>query len=204
VKSPIKELTCCERSTIEEHFLALASADRRLRFGGSLNDDAIRTYVASIDFDRDAVFGVLDDELQLIAAAHLARDDRHVEIGVSVLPEHREQGIGESLLRRSHVHARNWGVGKLFMHCLTENSSMMHLARKNGMDITAASGEADAFLTLAPPNTMTYMSEVFEQRIALADYLLKSHLVGARRVAFSLAAVAALDQSKCAGENRPM
>jgi len=190
VKSPIKELTCCERSTIEEHFLALASADRRLRFGGSLNDDAIRTYVASIDFDRDAVFGVLDDELQLIAAAHLARDDRHVEIGVSVLPEHREQG--------------NWGVGKLFMHCLTENSSMMHLARKNGMDITAASGEADAFLTLAPPNTMTYMSEVFEQRIALADYLLKSHLVGARRVAFSLAAVAALDQSKCAGENRPM
>ena len=203
VKSLVKELSCVDRLTIEEHFLELAGADRRMRFGGGLDDVAVRSYVANIDFDRDAVFGVLDDELQLIAAAHLARDDRHAEIGVSVLPEHREQGIGDSLLRRGYVHARNWGVGKLFMHCLTENSSMMHLARKNGMDIAAASGEADAFLSLAPPNTMTYMSEVFEQRIALADYLLKSHLAWARRVAFTFSAGAALDQSMFAGDNRP-
>lgn len=178
---------------IEDHFLALTSADRRLRFGGCLKDEAVCRYVANIDFERDAVFGVLDDELQLIAAAHLARDDRHAEIGVSVLPAHREQGIGDSLLRRGHLHARNWGVGKLFMHCLTENSSMMHLARKNGMDIAAASGEADAFLTLPPPNTMSYMGEVFEQRIALADYMLKRHLAGARRVAYTLAAAGTLN-----------
>jgi RimJ/RimL family protein N-acetyltransferase len=193
MKTIVKELSCVDREMIEDHFLALASADRRLRFGGSLNDDAVRSYVTNIDFERDAVFGVLDDELQLIAAAHLARDDRHAEIGVSVLPEHREQGIGASLLRRGHVHARNWGVDKLFMQCLTENSSMMHLARKNGMDIAAASGEADAYLTLAPPNTMTYMSEVFEQQLALADSRMKSHLSGARRVAFTLAAACALD-----------
>lgn len=193
MKPLVKELSCVDRQMIEDHFLTLASADRRLRFGGGLNDDAVRSYVANIDFERDAVFGVVDDELQLIAAAHLARDGRHAEIGVSVLPEHREQGIGYSLLRRGYVHARNWGVGKLFMHCLTENASMMHLARKNGMDIAAASGEADAFLTLAPPNAITYMGEVFEQRIALADYLLKSHFAGARRVAFTLAATGALD-----------
>jgi RimJ/RimL family protein N-acetyltransferase len=182
MKSPIKELSSYERSTIEEHFLALTSADRRLRFGGSLNDDAIRNYVANIDFDRDAVFGVLDNDLQIVAAAHLARDDHHAEIGVSVLQEHRDQGIGDSLLQRGHKHARNWGVRKLFMHCLTENSSMMHMARKNGMNIASESGEADAYLKLAPPNTMSYMSEVFEQRIALADYALKSHFAGVRRV----------------------
>jgi GNAT superfamily N-acetyltransferase len=182
MNGPIKELTCCERPTIEEHFLALASADRRLRFGGSLNDDAVRAYVASIDFDRDAVFGVLDENLQIIAAAHLARDAHHAEIGVSVLQEYREQGIGDSLLQRGHKHARNWGVRKLFMHCLAENGSMMHMARKNGMDITTAGREADAYLKLPPPNTMSYMSEAFEQRIALTDYALKSHFAGVRRI----------------------
>lgn len=193
MKAPVKKLSSIDRQSIEVHFLALESADRRLRFGGGLNDDAVRSYVANIDFDCDAVFGVLDDELRLIAAAHLARDDENAEFGVSVLREHREQGIGDSLLRRGHVHARNWGLTKLFMHCMTENSSIMHLARKNGMDITAASGEADAFLTLAPPNTMTFMSEVFEQYIAIADHQLKNHLVGTRRFASKLAEISAVN-----------
>jgi GNAT superfamily N-acetyltransferase len=204
MKTLVKELSCVDRLTIEAHFLALPSADRRLRFGGSLNDDAVRSYVEAIDFDRDAVFGVLDDELQLIAAAHLARDEQHAEIGISVLPEDREQGIGDSLLRRCHLHARNWGIGKLYMHCLTENSSMMHWARKNSMDIVDASGEADAFLALAPPNPVTFMSEVFEQRIALADYMLKSHLYRVRRVAFTLAAASPLDCSWCPGDSQSM
>src|ERR1019366_8218203 len=123
---------------------ALAAEDRRLRFGGSLNDHAIVLYVARIDFDRDAVFGVLDDELRIIGAAHLARGDGHAELGVSVLPGQRGLGIGAALLRRTHAHARNWGEQKLFMHCLTENGAMMHLAKKQGMDIEAAFGEADA------------------------------------------------------------
>lgn len=59
---------------------------------------------------------------------------------------------------------------------------MMQMARKNGMAIATVSGEADAYLKLAPLNTMSYMSEVFEQRIALADYALKSHFAGVRRV----------------------
>jgi hypothetical protein len=41
---------------------------------------------------------------------------------------------------------------------------------------------SDSYLKLASPNTMSYMSEVFEQRIALADYTLKSHFAGVRRV----------------------
>lgn len=193
MKTFVKQLSCVNRQKIEAHFLALASADRRLRFGSGLSDDAVRSYVANIDFERDAVFGVLDHELQLIGAAHLARADGHAEIGVSVLPEHRQQGIGDSLLRRAHVHARNWGVGRLFVHCLTENGSMMRLAKKNSMDITAASGEADAFLTLAKPNTMSCMSEFFEQHIAIADCLLKHNLVGARRAAAKITAAGAPD-----------
>ena len=61
----VRQLSRLERAPLERHFLALGSEDRRLRFGIGVNDFAVRTYVKRIDFESDAVFGVLDDELQL-------------------------------------------------------------------------------------------------------------------------------------------
>ena len=182
----IRELSSFERPALERHFLALASEDRRLRFGVGINDFAVRAYVKGIDFQRDAVFGVLDDDLRVIGAAHLARGNGHAELGVSVLPGHRNRGIGGALLGRAHTHARNWGVHALFMHCLTENSAMMHLAQKQRMEIVADTGEADAWLKLSPADASSYMSAVFDERAALYDYVLKSQLAGARRVASAL------------------
>ena len=62
------------------------------------------------------------------------------------------------------------------------NSAIMHLARKQGMDIIAETGEADAWLKLPPADAASYMTEVFEQRVALFDYALKTQLAGARRL----------------------
>jgi len=59
------------------------------------------------------------------------------------------------------------------MHCLTENGAMMHLARKQEMLIMAESGEADAWLKLAPADASSHFGEVFAQRVALFDYALK-------------------------------
>jgi GNAT superfamily N-acetyltransferase len=182
MKILVKELSRFELPALTSHFLALAGEDRRLRFGGSLNDHAIERYAQGIDFNRDAVFGVFDDEPRLIGAAHLARGHDHVELGVSVLPGRRDLGIGAALLRRAHAHARNWGEQKLFMHCLTENSSMMHLAKKQGMDIESAGGEADAWLNLPPADTSSHLNSMFEQRVAQFDYALKSQFVKARRM----------------------
>jgi GNAT superfamily N-acetyltransferase len=170
---PIRELSRLDRAALEPHFLALDGEDRRLRFGVSLNDDAVRAYVARIDFERDAAFGVYDDALHLIGAAHVARSDGHAELGVSVLPGHRGRGIGGALLARAHLRARNWGVRALFMHCLTENDAMMHLARKQAMEIVVDSGEADAWLKLSPADASSHFGEVFAQRVALFDYALK-------------------------------
>ncbi len=169
----VRELTRLQYPALEPHFLALGAEDRRLRFGASLNDEAVRAYLERIDFERDAAFGVFNDELHLIGAAHLARSDGHAELGVSVLPGHRGRGIGAALLGRAHMRARNWGVRALFMHCLTENAAMMHLARKQGMEIVAESGEADAWLKLSPADASSHFGEVFAQRVALFDYALK-------------------------------
>jgi GNAT superfamily N-acetyltransferase len=169
----IRELSRLERPALEKHFLALGAQDRRLRFGTTLNDFALRAYVRRIDFEQDAAFGVFDDALHHLGAAHVARTGGYAELGVSVLDGHRGRGAGGALLARAHTRARNWGVRALFMHCLTENSAMMHLARKQGMEIVAEAGEADAWLRLAPADAATHFGEVFEQRVALFDYALK-------------------------------
>jgi GNAT superfamily N-acetyltransferase len=169
----IRELSALDRAALERHFLALGAEDRRLRFGVPLNDFAIRGYVTRLDFERDAVFGVSGDDLQLVGAAHLGRADGHAELGISVLETSRNHGVGGALLARALLRARNWGVHALFMHCLTENSAMMHLARKQGMTIVTSEGETDAWLSVPPADAATHFGEVFEQRAALFDYALK-------------------------------
>src|SRR3989442_4365287 len=151
-----------------------------------MNDFAVRIYVKRIDFGNDAVFGLLGDELPLIGAAHLGRGEGPAEFGVSVLAGHRRRGIGGALLARAHMHARNWRVRALFMHCLTENAAMMHLARKQGMDIVTEAGEADAWLKLPPADAASYMGAVFQQRVALLYSALKRQLANARRIARAL------------------
>jgi GNAT superfamily N-acetyltransferase len=185
---PIRELWPSERPELYEHFLSLGADDRRLRFGAALGDATVREYIARIDFGHDTLFGVLDDELRLLGVAHVARSPTFAELGVSVIDGFRGRGIGGALLARAHLRARNWGVGALFMHCLTQNAAMMRLARRQGMDIVTEAGEADAWLKLPPADAGSHFGEVFAQRVALFDYALKSQVASARRIAAALTA----------------
>jgi len=171
-----------ERAKFASHLKQLDLEDRRLRFGLALPDASIDDYVTRIDFDRDAVFAVYDDALHLAGAAHLARAEAHAELGVSVLPSHRGRGVGAALLARAHVHARNWGTQVLFMHCLTENGAMMHLASKQGMRIVAEGIEADAHLALPPATAASFAQAVLDERLGLFDYALKSQYDTVRRL----------------------
>jgi GNAT superfamily N-acetyltransferase len=177
-----RNLPRLERAKFSSHLRALGAVDRRLRFGIALADEAVDAYVARIDFGRDVVLGVFDDALQLAGAAHLARADEHAELGLSVLPAHRGRGIGAALLARAHVHARNWGIGALFMHCLAENGAILHLAHKQGMRIVAGSDEADARLELPPASPASIVQALFDERLGLFDYALKSQFDTARRL----------------------
>ena len=55
---PVRELTPLDRGAYERHLLALGAQDRRLRFGTPVADSVVRTYVARIDFECDALVGV--------------------------------------------------------------------------------------------------------------------------------------------------
>jgi GNAT superfamily N-acetyltransferase len=180
---PIREVSRAERPALQRHFLALDGEDRRLRFGIPLGDFAVRSYVERIDFEHDAVFGTFGETLELLGVAHLARSEKHAELGISVLAGHRQCGIGGALLARAHTRARNWAVRALFVHCLAENAAMMRLARRQGMRVVCAAGEADAWLELPPADAASHFGEVFDERVALFDYALKAQLASARILA---------------------
>ena len=193
--APIRELGVSERPLFLQHLLTLGIEDRYLRFGSALPDGAIAAYVERIDLRSDTIFGVFDDRLVLEAAGHFSpitppvpapvSDDgrriRAAEFGLSVAERARGKGLGTALFLRAASHARNENVTSLFMHCLSENRAMMHIARKAGMRIEQRHGEADAYLALAPGTLATAIDEGMQRQIALFDFALKRQLMLARK-----------------------
>lgn len=177
---PVRRLGASGREAYAAHLLALPTVDTRLRFGSSLSVDAIRAYVAGIDFDVDDVFAVHDDALALVGAAHLGVGDGIAELGVSVLPGHRGKGIGSALVARAAEHVRNRRVPQLFMHCLAENAPMMRIARRAGMKVVVEAGDADARLVLPPASAASIAGEYLSERVALYDYALKANIAAWR------------------------
>jgi hypothetical protein len=54
---------------------------------------------------------------------------------------------------------RNRSAREVFVHCLSENGAMMHIARKLGMAIIACGPETDARIRLDPPTPQSFFSE---------------------------------------------
>jgi GNAT superfamily N-acetyltransferase len=175
----VQRLNPRHREDITRHLLQLPAEDRRLRFGRAIRDDAIRDYVAGIDFDRDRVFGIEGDALELVGFAHLALDpaDRSAELGLSVDPSSRGKGHGYALLQRALLHAANIGCRVLFMHCLTENAIMLHLSRKAGLRLVLEGGEADGRLMLDRRTHGSALHEAVADQLALVDNLLKQQFL---------------------------
>jgi GNAT superfamily N-acetyltransferase len=191
----VKELSERDRRRLLMHFLALSDEDRLLRFGSVLPDELITRYVQKLDFARDAVFGVYNSNLQLLGVGHLAfalregnavlrgatTKARVAEFGLSVATSARGMGIGSKLFERAAIHCRNEDVDTLYMHCLATNQTMMHIARKAGMEIQRAYGEADAYLKLAPADSVSVLQEAVEEQFASLDYGLKANTKAAAK-----------------------
>ena len=187
----VRELASKDREQMLTHFLSLDEEDRLLRFGQMVPDHVIENYVRTIDFGRDTVFGVFDHDLELIGVGHLAYlpadgDKRTAEFGVSVLESARGRGVGSKLFERAAIRSRNTHVTTLYMHCLSRNARMMRIAKKAGMEINFAYGEADGYLSLPPADTQSMLSEMMQDQIAAFDYALKRQLRNARRLVGAL------------------
>ena len=182
VPAMARRLTAADRARIFEHFDQLSSTDRYLRFGSPMGEEVLRTYVDGIDFHSGVVFGVHADDLELVGVAHVASGGGVAEIGLSVLDGWRNSGIGQLLLERTAGWARAHGITTLFMHCLAENGAIRRLAKRVGMNVVAANGEADAHLALAPAQSGSASREAMLDGIALFDFCLKRQVLSTQRL----------------------
>jgi GNAT superfamily N-acetyltransferase len=175
---PIRTLGASHRERIATHLLALDRHDRYLRFGFAANDDQIRRYATTLNFERDEIFGIYNRRLDLIAMAHLAfSTDSQLkpcaEFGVSVSATARGRGYGARLFDRAAMHARNEGVSLMFIHALSENAAMLKIARQAGAVVERDGSESEAHLRLLPATLDTRLTELLEEQMARADYRLK-------------------------------
>jgi GNAT superfamily N-acetyltransferase len=175
---PIRSLGANHRDRIAVHLLALESHDRYLRFGFPANDEQIKRYADSLDFERDEIFGIYNRRLDLIAMAHLAFSadsslDACAEFGVSVSTTARGRGYGGRLFDRAAMHARNEGVSLMFIHALSENNVMLKIARNAGAVVERDGSESEAHLRLLPATLDTRLTELVAEQLAQADYRVK-------------------------------
>ena len=176
---PVRELHVQDRQDVLAHLLALDGADRYLRFGYDAQDAQIEHYVANLDFGRDRVFGIYNRKLCLIAMAHLAyihesQAASSAEFGVSVLPAWRGRGFGTELFARAVLHARNDRISLMFIHALSENTAMLHIAQRAGATVERLGSESEAYLSLPSPTLQSHWHEAVDAQIADTDYQLKS------------------------------
>ena len=175
---PVRILSPKHRPRISAHLKSLAPQDRYLRFGYPATDEQIENYVDKLNFARDDIYGVFNRRLEIVSMAHLAFSvdpewASCAEFGVSVNLQMRGKGLGARLFDRAVVHARNQGVGLLFIHALSENTAMLKIARKSGARVVRDGSESDAYLSLPAADMDSQVNEFIEEGMADVDFQIK-------------------------------
>lgn len=175
---PIRSLGANHADRIARHLFALDANDRYLRFGHHAQDSQVQRYVDSLNFERDEIFGIYNRKIELIAMAHLAyaKDmgyDNCAEFGASVLAGSRGRGFGARLFERAAMHATNDGISMMYIHALSKNDAMLHIARNAGAVVEYEGTESEAFLRLPEPSVNSIVTEMLEEKLAQTDYRLK-------------------------------
>ena len=183
----VSRLTARDRAALARHFVALGPEDRRLRFGSSLADSAVRAFVRQLNFNRDEFHAVLNAEMRILGVVHIARGPGTAELGFSVLESMRGQGIGNALFAHAVRRLRVIGEREVFVRYLAENQAMMHLARKHGMHIVMDGSDSEARLKLPRATSETVLNEWWQsQQAAVVDSLRRNvHAARPRRKAAS-------------------
>ena len=135
-----RKLTTFDKQKLIDHFVIdIAGNDRRLRFGYEAPDKSVIKYIEDslYNFGTINMWFVVDDGSKIIATCHVAinRETNTAEMGCTVSPDYRNQKIGQELFNRGITWARMAGAENVFMHCLSENRAIQHIAQKGGMTV---------------------------------------------------------------------
>jgi RimJ/RimL family protein N-acetyltransferase len=136
-----RKLSHLDRQKLIDHFMNdIVDEDRRLRFGFEAPDTSVKEYInKSIDYDYGycSMWFVVDEGDRIVATCHVSlnKETNTAEMGCTVSPDFRNQKVGQELFNRGITWARMAGAEHVFMHCLSENKIIQHIAKKGGMTV---------------------------------------------------------------------
>jgi RimJ/RimL family protein N-acetyltransferase len=95
-----------------------------------------------------------------VGVTHMARiSETEMEFGIMVAEAYRGQGIANLLMSEAITWIRNRGFDTLYLHCVTWNRAMKHLAHKHGLVMHEDHGDVDVCSRIPPASMISYAQE---------------------------------------------
>ncbi len=166
-----------------QHLKNLTPQDRYTRFCYQVKDDSIDRLILQVLYhptDHHLFSASIND--CTVGFVHLAREGTGWELAVSVDQEHQAQGIADRLMSHALTWGKTHGIHSVFMHCITQNTKIQHLARKHGLHMVERDGaEVTSQVELPPATTLDYTTDfvreqqnIFEQIVDLQRRMIKN------------------------------
>lgn len=158
-----------------QHLKNLSDEDRYTRFGYAASTQAIDQMILNIVYNQadHHIFTYYTDS-KIVGFGHLARQESDWELAVSVDREYQGRGIADELMSHMISWGKTHGVEIVYMHCITENQKIQHLARKHGLKTWDRSGhELTARVQLPEPTLFDYTTNFVREQGELAADMVK-------------------------------
>jgi RimJ/RimL family protein N-acetyltransferase len=161
----VRKLWPTEMEKFRDHLLRLDTDSRRMRFGMAVDDGFIAAYAQRTDSARSVIYGYFTGG-EMHAAAELRAIGEawgpEAEAAFSVETVFQGGGVGTDLLGRIINAARNRGIHRLYMNCLSENRKMQSIARKFHAELQFDHGEVVGQVRTPGPTPASLWSEAFD------------------------------------------
>ena len=145
---------------LANHFLALSSGDRFLRFGWVMTDVEIVAYVESIFVSADNAWAVVEPDRDISGVMHLESMGCGVNLGLSVV-------LAQRMGLRGVARAR--ALTTLFVRNLRLNAALQQLALRLGMRVACAPNALTTSLEVPPANGHITQLDESRGKITLAN-----------------------------------
>ncbi|MEJ2119087.1 MAG: GNAT family N-acetyltransferase, partial [Alphaproteobacteria bacterium] len=154
-----------EIEKFRDHMLRLDADNRRMRFGMRVDDYFIKNYTSHPSVFEGVIYGFfIGNEMRAAAELRLigAGWSGEAEAAFSVEREWQDIGIGTELLGRLIMTARNRGINRLYMNCLSSNRKMQCVAKKYEAELLFDHGDVVGKLQPSMPTPQSLFNEVID------------------------------------------
>lgn len=155
------------------HLKNLSEADRYTRFCYNIKDENIDQFILSILYNAtDHHLFTAEVDGKLVGFGHLAREGSDWELAVSVDSNCQGRGVANSIMDFMIDWGTTRGVHSVFMHCITQNAKIQHLARKHGLRMVERDGaEVTSRVDLPSPTPLDYTAQFLQEQQMILEQI---------------------------------